>query len=900
MTLPQTFPTAQRGLRAVLQLAGHALVAVLMVSAAKAGVVSANSTVATAVWQQTVQHASAPHTGLNCSGTIQDGYAPAPPPAVCYEPEPPQDVCLVSVDGVMMEIETANAFAAMRDAALNSMGANWFVPSFVPGSGFRSHASQQKLRWCWECKSGGTPCSECTYVTGSVSIPCGTSCNKAACPGFSKHQAGLAVDIQGLSALCPQFANSPTAIAQGVADCLEVSTTFKWLMENAEDYGFARTVSVESWHWQYVGGGPSGPCTASACGADEGGVPTAPVTPLQAPVPDVVFTQDGPMDTDSQYLAGVVRNEMGWVPVNWFSQGSQARRHEALRAQAIAARTFLMKRLLAQGLDTELPNSTYFQTYSTAPQPSDVAAAESTSNLVLSWGDDLTSGQYASGAWPLDQVGMPLPPSTYGIDQHGAAPELTWEEARELHSAGQLTDKGDGFSWTWVYITLNAGKSGGQITQAPKPFANPVASNRGALGQYRALWLAHQQGLGTDELLHHFYGEDIGIAKGILSGEGTPAPPTQSPPSQSTEPLSPNNDAVVPDGAVALSWQPVQGATNYQIGIWYVGSDGELAWYTTLTLGDVQTYSFTPEPGAGAFRFKVRGLSDSGSGAWSSWATFQFDWWCQDGGPPGSCDCEPDCSGRECGPNGCGGICGDCSLIYTPQFGCVDGGCECQPLCSGKECGADGCGGSCGDCSLLYTPQFGCFDGVCDCQPLCSGKECGPDGCGGSCGDCSLLYNPQFGCAGGVCDCQPLCSGKECGPDGCAGSCGTCAGNEVCQGTQCVCVPQCSGKECGPDGCGGSCGDCSLLYNPQFGCFGGVCDCQPLCSGKECGADGCGGSCGTCANAGTCQFGSCSCSKVCLDGDTLLNSDCTTTQCGVGQSCQVVGPPGGGGTSTCQ
>ena len=53
----------------------------------------------------------------------------------------------------------------------------------------------------------------------------------------------------------------------------------------------------------------------------------------------------------------------------------------------------------------------------------------------------------------------------------------------------------------------------------------------------------------------------------------------------------------------------------------------------------------------------------------------------------------------------------------------------CQPACSGKECGDDGCGGNCGKC-----PQAApfCVSSTCEveCDPDCADKECGPDGCG--------------------------------------------------------------------------------------------------------------------------------------------------------------------------
>ena len=58
---------------------------------------------------------------------------------------------------------------------------------------------------------------------------------------------------------------------------------------------------------------------------------------------------------------------------------------------------------------------------------------------------------------------------------------------------------------------------------------------------------------------------------------------------------------------------------------------------------------------------------------------------------------------------------------------------HCVPQCSDKVCGPDGCGGSCGDC---VGPQDECIGGQCICQPNCELKECGDDGCGGKCGSC--------------------------------------------------------------------------------------------------------------------------------------------------------------------
>ena len=93
------------------------------------------------------------------------------------------------------------------------------------------------------------------------------------------------------------------------------------------------------------------------------------------------------------------------------------------------------------------------------------------------------------------------------------------------------------------------------------------------------------------------------------------------------------------------------------------------------------------------------------------------------------CDPTDTCVGKECGNDGCGGVCGICP---ADNHSCDAGACVCQPECDGKACGDDGCGGSCGSCD----DDEACVDGQCVCAPECAGKDCGDDGCGGSCGEC--------------------------------------------------------------------------------------------------------------------------------------------------------------------
>jgi GH18 family chitinase len=155
-----------------------------------------------------------------------------------------------------------------------------------------------------------------------------------------------------------------------------------------------------------------------------------------------------------------------------------------------------------------------------------------------------------------------------------------------------------------------------------------------------------------------------------------------------------------------------------------------------------------------------------------------------------------------------------CPAGYTPPFaniwssGTACG--TCTPNCSGKNCGSNGCGGSCGTCASGQS-----CDGVGQCQtsctPQCGGKSCGANGCGGSCGTCPSgdTCNSSGQC---VSSCTPSCSGKTCGPNGCGGTCGTCSSGHTCSTNgSCVssCTPSCSGKNCGTNGCGGVCGTCS-------------------------------------------------------------------------------------------
>ena len=75
---------------------------------------------------------------------------------------------------------------------------------------------------------------------------------------------------------------------------------------------------------------------------------------------------------------------------------------------------------------------------------------------------------------------------------------------------------------------------------------------------------------------------------------------------------------------------------------------------------------------------------------------------------------------------------------YQPSSVTITSGSACTPNCAGKTCGSDGCGGFCGTPDgLCATPGNECQNGQCVCIPDCNMRECGDNGCGGTCGTCS-------------------------------------------------------------------------------------------------------------------------------------------------------------------
>ncbi|MFH2008455.1 MAG: hypothetical protein ABI333_17850 [bacterium] len=216
-----------------------------------------------------------------------------------------------------------------------------------------------------------------------------------------------------------------------------------------------------------------------------------------------------------------------------------------------------------------------------------------------------------------------------------------------------------------------------------------------------------------------------------------------------------------------------------------------------------------------------------------------------------SAPCAPDCTGKTCGDDGCGGSCGACTggdVCDPATWSCVDpatlGGDDCSDpivvpgvpyttvgITTGRanDYTADAAcpgiqndeGEGSPDVVYEFTPtQSGIYP--IDYEPTFDGALYVVTDCADVAGSClgaseSASFNPPWnelldasmvagttyyiivdgGIPGGVdgtyslsigAPCLPDCTGKQCGPDGCGGSCGLCTGTDVCDDIQGLCL----------------------------------------------------------------------------------------------------------------
>ena len=157
---------------------------------------------------------------VNRDYILPDGYTPELAPSIADDP-----------DSMKLDYRVAPHYNEMYLAALED-GIN-----LVPISGYRSVERQERnfKNKIQTYMNDGYSKVEATQMAATIILP----------PGTSEHNAGLAMDI---CSLYQSFENTDE---------------FRWLNENAADYGFIlrypedkqdiTKIIYEPWHWRYVG-----------------------------------------------------------------------------------------------------------------------------------------------------------------------------------------------------------------------------------------------------------------------------------------------------------------------------------------------------------------------------------------------------------------------------------------------------------------------------------------------------------------------------------------------------------------------------------------------------------------------------------------------------------------------
>jgi hypothetical protein len=296
------------------------------------------------------------------------------------------------------------------------------------------------------------------------------------------------------------------------------------------------------------------------------------------------------------------------------------------------------------------------------------------------------------------------------------------------------------------------------------------------------------------------------------------------------------------------------------------------------------------------------------------------------GGSCGACDTGKLCASGQCifppPDQSCIGHCGGIPVSgCSCQGGCAKAGnccvdvsvCGCQPDCAGKECGDDGCGGQCGICALGATCQneqcvIGqCDDTTCNSNGVCADNACACNpGFGGKfCTQCAPGFVDFPSCVTGCTDASACNDNQPCTQDDCSTSFGcthipvdvTCTDGSACTtGDACVlgaCEPTLTtgcddGNPCTVDACDKAVG-CSYLPGAATACDDG----NACTSNDGCAAGLCAGTTASnCDDGNSCSDDACDPASGCShvgNGSNCDNGDlCVTYEACVGLVCTSV------------
>ena len=238
--------------------------------------------------------------------------------------------------------------------------------------------------------------------------------------------------------------------------------------------------------------------------------------------------------------------------------------------------------------------------------------------------------------------------------------------------------------------------------------------------------------------------------------------------------------------------------------------------------------------------------------------------------------CSPSCADKECGSDGCGGVCGSCASTTTcalPTCG-TDGLCVLENAPAGAPCTpdanlctADVCG-EVGDCLHVPTPGAPCAtdgsvctDDVCDEAAECihpptedggvcesDGNECTKDAC--AAGECVHLPTPSAPCsdddnectddlcdAGAVCTHPAVADGEPCTDDGQACTQDACEAGACAHAPLAAEMPCDDGLVCTEAACDGE-GTCAPVAEVPGCCTAdAACDDELPCTSDACDED---------------------------------------------------------------
>jgi len=250
-------------------------------------------------------------------------------------------------------------------------------------------------------------------------------------------------------------------------------------------------------------------------------------------LPSCVRTTQGVKSIEEEYIPGVIECELGPLTTS----------EAALDAQAIAARTYLLKHLQRKGPDAEIPTTPRFQCWKPPHRQRAFASAQRTVGLVMQYEDEVINGNYVSGARTRTADCTPDSPKANGYDFS------EWAVMRELYvraRAARRRHPFKGTSWTEVIVTYNEALRGDDVT--PSPIASIRPANRGALSQWGAICLGEKQHYAMEQILAYFYGDDIKLAQRAPSRPADVPAPKSAPPVDDT-----------PEGVLIETTRPIDG-----------------------------------------------------------------------------------------------------------------------------------------------------------------------------------------------------------------------------------------------------------------------------------------------------------------------------------------------------